>query len=384
MAQTAVAVFGDRYVPPSALQDQARAIQGSGVVDQLVVPDQLNNFVPPMLWTEENSPLAAVLPDIDSAADAFTTAAYIAAAVPGMAITMTTDAIRRAPSELIQTMLSLANITEGRATFQIGGGEQKQCRPYGHRRGQGLARMEDLFEIFNRLLAADGPIDYDGHHTRFQQASLGGARQHRPGLWGLGGGPRLIDLATTHCDGFAAAAPCTWATPDDAATEISRIKQLLVEKGRDPDRFGFGIFCPVLLHEDPARIDAALENPMTRWMAATYGRIDPVHWSAVGLDSPVPDGWTYYMKMVPQHETREFVDQVLRATTRAHAEAGFFAGTPAEVAVTLRDYIEAGVTWVMPLDYMTLMLAADEVPSALARSLAVCAALKQPDPVIHT
>ncbi|MHB8695630.1 MAG: LLM class flavin-dependent oxidoreductase [Solirubrobacteraceae bacterium] len=374
--QTAVAVFGDRYVPPAALQEQARAIQSSGVVDQLVVPDQLNNFVPPMLWTAENSPLAAVVPDIDSAADAFTTAAYLAAAVPGMELTLTTDSIRRGPAELIQTMMSLANITEGRVTFQIGGGEQKQCRPYGYRRGQGLARMEDLFEIFNRLWVAEGPIDYEGHHTTFKQASLGGARQHRPKLWGLGGGPRLVDLATSHCDGFAAAAPCTWATPDQAAVEIGRIKQLLRDKGHDPEGFGFGIFCPVLLHDDPARIEAALDNPMTRWMAATYGRIDPADWAAVGLSSPVPEGWTYYLKMVPQHETPEFVGEVLSATTRAHAEAGFLAGTPEQVAAELAAYCEAGVTWVMPLDYMVLMLEPEELPEALNRTLQVCAGLK--------
>lgn len=341
--QTAVAVFGDRYAPPQALQEQAKAIQASGVVDQVVVPDQLNNFIPPSLWTIENSPLAAVLPDVDSAMDAFTTAAWIAAAVPGMPITLTTDSIRRAPAELIQSMLTLATMTGGRAAVLVGGGEQKQCRPYGHKRGQGLARMEDLFELFNRLWEADGPIDYEGHHATFKGASLGGARQHRPGMWGLGGGPKLVDLATTHCDGFAAAAPCTWATPEQAGAEIARIKDVLRAKGRDPEAFGFGVFCPVLLHEDPARIDAALDNPMTRWMAATYGRIDPADWAAEGLASPVPDGWTYYLKMVPQHETPEFVADVLSKTTRAHAQRGFFAGSPAEVAATLAAFVEAGV-----------------------------------------
>lgn len=375
--QTAVAVFGDRYVPPSALQEQARAIQASGAVDQVVVPDQLNNFIPPVLWTQENTPLAAVVPDVDSAADAFTTAAYLAAAVPGQAITLTTDSIRRAPAELIQTMMSLANITEGRATFLVGGGEQKQCRPYGHKRGQGLARMEDLFELFNRLWTAEGPVDYEGHHTTFQGASLGGARQHRPRLWALGGGPRLVDLATTHCDGFAAAAPCTWATPDQAAEEISRLKRVLAEKGRDPESFGFGMFCPVLLHEDPQRVSAALDNPMTRWMAATYGRIDPADWAAVGLVSPVPEGWTYYLKMVPQHESPEFVEEVLSKTTREHAELGFYAGTPEEVAARMREYVAAGVTWVMPLDYMALMLAPEELPEALPRSIEVCAQLQR-------
>jgi phthiodiolone/phenolphthiodiolone dimycocerosates ketoreductase len=375
--ETAVVFFGDRYMPASAIQDAARAVEASGVVDYFELCDQLNNFIPPSLWTTQNTPMAAVLPDIDSPIDAFIGAAWAAAAAPSLKITVSTDSIRRGPSELIQSMLTLANMTEGNVMFQIGGGEQKQCRQFGHKRGQGLKRMEDLFKIFHAYWDTDGPVDFAGHHTTLDRAYLGGAKPYKPKLWGLGGGPMLLDMATTYCDGFAAAAPCVWATPEEAGEQIAELKGVLERKGRDPETFGFGIFCPVLLHEDADRIDTALDNPLVRWMAATYGRITPTDWRKIGIEPPVPDGWSYYMKMVPYQETSAFISSVLAKSTREVAENGLFSGTPAEVTGTLQRYVDAGVNWVLPVDYMPLMLSPEEAPAALARSIEVCAALKR-------
>jgi phthiodiolone/phenolphthiodiolone dimycocerosates ketoreductase len=374
--ETAVVVFGDRYMPAQAIQDAARAIEASGAADYLHLCDQLNNFIPPSLWTTENTPMASALPDIDSPVDAFIAAAWASAVAPKLQIVVSTDSIRRGPSELIQSMLTLANITEGRAMFQIGGGEQKQCRQFGHKRIEGLKRMEDLFKIFHAYWDTDGPIDFEGNHTTLKRAYLGGAKPYKPKLWGLGGGPTLLDLATTYCDGFAAAAPCVWATPEEAGDRIAELKRDLKSKGRDPDAFGFGIFCPVLLHEDADRLDAALDNPLVRWMTATYGRITPTDWRKIGIEPPVPDDWAYFMKMVPYHETPEFIDSVLAKSTRHVAENGLFYGSPAEVAATMQRYVDAGVNWVLPVDYMPLMLSPEEAPAALGRSIELCSALK--------
>jgi len=373
--ETSVILFGDRYQPPSAVAAQARELEASGAVDYFQICDQLVNFIPPELWTPQNSPLASVVPDIDSCPDAFVLAAYCAAAAPNIGLVLATDSIRHGPAELVQTMLTMANITGGNTMFQIGGGEVKQAKPYGWKRAQGLARMEDLFRIFHAFLDTNGPIDFEGNHTKLQKAYLGGAKQHRPTLWGLGGGPRLIDLATTYCDGLSAAAPCVWATPDEAGEAINEIKKTLAQKGRDPEAFQFGIFCPVLLHEDAARIDQALDNPLVRWMAATYGRIEPSDWAKEGLEAPVPEGWAYWMKMLPYDTSPEFLAEVMRKSTRKIAEKGLFWGTPADVA--MGEYVDAGVSWVLPVDYMPLMLAPDELPLALGRSIEVCRLIKK-------
>ena len=47
-----------------------------------------------------------------------------------------------------------------------------------------------------------------------------------------------------------------------------------------------------------------------------------------------------------------------------------------EVAATLQAYADNGVTWVLPVDYMPLMLTPEEAPAALGRSIEVCAHLK--------
>ncbi|MFM2100028.1 MAG: hypothetical protein RLZZ366_1567, partial [Pseudomonadota bacterium] len=235
---------------------------------------------------------------------------------------------------------------------------------------------EDLFRAFHAFLDTDGPIDMDGNVWKLQKAYLGAAKKYRPKIWGLGGGPKLMDLSTTYCDGVSAAAPCVWAAPEQAREEIAEIKKTLVAKGRDPEQFGFGIFCPVLLHEDKNVIDRALDNPLTRWMTSTYGRINPADWAKEGLESPVPLDWTYYMKMLPYDTSAEFREEVLRKSTRQTAEKGLFAGTPAEVAAILQKYVDAGVNWVLPVDYMPLMLTPEDAATALNRSIEVCAHLK--------
>jgi phthiodiolone/phenolphthiodiolone dimycocerosates ketoreductase len=130
--ETSVILFGDRYTPPSAVAAQARQLEASGVVDYLQICDQLVNFIPPALWTPDNTPLAEVVPDIDSCPDAFALSAYCSALAPDLGLVLATDSIRHAPAELTQTMLTLANITSGRTIFQIGGGEaNKQSRTAG-------------------------------------------------------------------------------------------------------------------------------------------------------------------------------------------------------------------------------------------------------------
>src|ERR1700757_3218886 len=145
--ETAIAVWADRHIPPRLIQQQCAALEATGALDGILLADQLTNFIPRQLWTAENTPLAAVHRAPDSHPDVFTMAAYIAAAAPGLDLTISTDSVRRAPAELVTTMLTLANITEGRASFHIGGGEIKQTGPFGHPTNQGMSRMEDLFRI---------------------------------------------------------------------------------------------------------------------------------------------------------------------------------------------------------------------------------------------
>ena len=66
---TAVSMFIDRNFPPEAFGHVAKTLESSRVVDSILMWDQLMSWIPPCLWTPENTPLAKVVPDIDSYPD---------------------------------------------------------------------------------------------------------------------------------------------------------------------------------------------------------------------------------------------------------------------------------------------------------------------------
>jgi phthiodiolone/phenolphthiodiolone dimycocerosates ketoreductase len=378
-AETAVFLWGDRNAPASVTVDAAKVAAASSGVDGFAMSDQLMNFIPPSLWTTENTPLAALMPDPDSMDDAFTLAAYVYASTPGMNLTLLTDSIRNGPAQLVHQMLTLAKITEGRATFMVGAGEVKQINPFGWKRSQGLSRLEDLYQVFQKFMTSDDPISYEGNHWTLDKAFLGAAKQYKPKIWGLGGGPKILDLSTSYGDGFAGAAPCVWATPDDAAEYISNLKKQVAAKGKDPEQFRVGALCPVLVHEDETVLDRALDNHVVRWIGAIFGRTQPLDWRRDGIEPAVPDGWTYFMKMKPYDTAPGFVDEVVGKATRKMTELGYIWGTSQQVATQLQAYVDAGVDWISPVDYLPIVSDPAQGAASLTRTIDVCSILKGPE-----
>lgn len=376
--ETAIALWGDRHLPISIVAEQAKALAASGVVDGVLIADQLVNFIPKQLWTLENTPAAALMKDPDSHSDAFALGAYLAAVAPQLHIALSTDAVRRGPAEVMQYLLTMANITQGRVCLQIGGGEVKQTQPYGYNRAQGLARLGDLLKAWRKLVDAKGaPIDYEGKFWSFKQATLGGAMNYAPEIWGLGGGPKLLDYVTSHADGIGTTCPPVYGTVEEFAAAREDILGMVRAKGRDVSTFRVGVWFAVMLVEDEAQLERVLQNKLIKWFAGVMGRVTPGDWAKVGLESPVPLDWNYFQHFLPYETSDAFVDEVLAKTTPEHARKGWLVGTPAQVAAQIQPFIDAGADWVCPMDYLPLVLQPEEAAAAFARSIELCRLIKQ-------
>jgi phthiodiolone/phenolphthiodiolone dimycocerosates ketoreductase len=79
VARTAVPIAIDRNFPAAMFGDAVKAVAASGVVDDVQMWDQLTSWWPSLLWTRENTPMAEVMPDVDSFPDVFAYAAYASA-----------------------------------------------------------------------------------------------------------------------------------------------------------------------------------------------------------------------------------------------------------------------------------------------------------------
>jgi phthiodiolone/phenolphthiodiolone dimycocerosates ketoreductase len=379
MTQTCLPVPVDRYLPPEAVADMVRVIEGSGVVDDMLLWDQLTHWWPQALWTEENTHLASWMKDSDSFADVFVMAGYLHAAAPRLGTVISTDALRRGPAELTQTMLTVANLTGGRSVFQIGAGEFKQAQPFGHRRSEGLARWEDLFRTFHKFWDTDGPISHEGNKWTLDEAWIGLAKPHRPKLWALGGGPKLLDLTTSFADGFSSMSPYVWRNPEHAHEVISELKQGLEAKGRDVASFDFGLWPAVLIHDDEDVIKEAMRNPLLTWMTACFGRLPSGEWTKEGIEPIFPLNWHYAMKLLPVKWTKEECLDVCAKVSPEMARKSWIAGTPAQVAAELQRYVDAGVTWMAPCDILPVVTRDEDPQDAIARSIEVCRILKAPE-----
>jgi phthiodiolone/phenolphthiodiolone dimycocerosates ketoreductase len=358
--ETVAFIHGDRHVPAKSVPRRAQALHDAGI-DMVGFAHQLGNFIPDQLWTAQNAPLATRMGDPDSFNDAFLSAAHTAGSISDVGLTVNTDAIRTGPAQLIQMMMTLAHMTQGRTLFNIGGGEIKSLNPYGYKRSQGLKRLEDLLNVFTRFWESDEPISYQGHYWNLDKAFLGGAKPYKPRIHTMGGGPKIMDLATSFCDGFTTALPCAWPTPEHAADSIAQLKRDVADKGRDPDKFDIFVQAIVLLHEDEDVIARAMENPIIRWIAAMWGRIQPnCTWEESGLVSPVPADWSYHLHFRPHDTDDSWLEEVVGKTTPDHVAAGYLCGTPAQVADQLQSYVEAGATIVAPLDFLSLVLDPDD------------------------
>jgi phthiodiolone/phenolphthiodiolone dimycocerosates ketoreductase len=375
--ETAIPVVIDRNFPIEVFAQTVQAIADSGVVDGIQLWDQMTGWNPRCLWTPDRTPLAEVVPDLDSFADWFPMVAYAAAIAPELNSVISLDTIRRNPAELVQSMMTLSNITKGRTTFHVGAGEMKQILPFGHNRKEKLGRHEDFYKIFDAFRGNNTtPIDFEGKYTTLDHAWLGVARNHTPKIYGLGGGPKIIDLATSYADGFSTMGVMVWSDPERTAEEINKFNEKLVAKGRDPETFGFAAYFPCLLHEDDAVIDRALDHDFSRWHTTIWGRINQGDWEREGLPAPMGKNWHYANDLLPVRVDEPQAMEMIGRATREHVEKSYLYGSPEKVARDLQAFVDAGVTWVGILDVMPAMLTAEEGPEALGRSIKVCGHLK--------
>ncbi|MET0658870.1 MAG: LLM class flavin-dependent oxidoreductase [Steroidobacteraceae bacterium] len=376
--EIALPIDANRSLPPTALAQMAKTISASGVVDHFHIWDQMMGWWPPQLWNPTNAPLAQIVPDLDSSCDPSALAAYAAASAPGVGLTISTDAIRRGPAEMMQTMLTLANMGEGRAILQIGAGEIKQTQPFGWKRAEGLKRLEDHFRFYQQFWNTDGPVNLEGNLWKFDQAWIGRARQNRPRVWALGGGPKLIEMAAAYADGFATMVPNVLSTPEKLAEFVRNTKKSVAAKGRDADQFEFCIWVLALIHDDPAVIERAFDNPLIKWLAAIFGRLNNADWASCGVESAFPADWHYSMKLVPNRWTNPVdVEAILSKVTRKMCELTFIHGNASHVAEQIQAYIDAGASCIDLCDTLPIVLEPADAQAGLSRQLDVCARIKK-------
>src|SRR5277367_340008 len=104
----------------------------SGRYHSIWLPDHMVSFWPDSIWTQEFTDLATASPSPHRHLDGLAVAAAVAVLTKTVPImTSVVDTVRRHPSLLAQTALTIDHLSRGRFVLGVGCGETENIVPYG-------------------------------------------------------------------------------------------------------------------------------------------------------------------------------------------------------------------------------------------------------------
>lgn len=352
---------GLNFPPREAMLEHARQMEAEGVADYLWCSDQLVLTIPRAAMTPDVLAQAASAGGWDVASsydpDAWMDP-FVSLTVQGAVLDRTRcaisviDAVRRPPVILAQSLMSVDHMVGGGSFFVLGGGELKQFAPYGLPREKPLAHLEDTVRQCKLLWNSGGePVNYEGKIYNLDRAilALKPVNDVPPQVWVAGASPKTMEIAGRYSDGWLMWAPGP-ATPDEYAAHRTTVRNHAEAAGRDPDELRYGCMFVMMVVEDDAQRQAALNDPMMKFNSL-IACASAARWKKWGLQHPLGEDWAYMKDFCPQWWTKEdFVQAISQVPTEA-VERVTMMGTVDQLKSQLQEYVDAGCDFVMPVAF---------------------------------
>lgn len=311
------------------------------------VPDHMVSFWPDSIWTPEFTDLAVASPSPHRHLDGMAVAAAAAVLTKTTPIATTVvDTVRRHPSLLAQTALTIDHLSKGRFILGLGSGETENTVPYGFDFSKPVSRFEESLKVIRLLWESDGPVDFEGqfyhlHHARLDTEPYEG---RFPRIWIGANGPRMLDITGRYADGWWPAG--AW-TPEEYGAKLAAIRLSAEKAGRDPMAITAANtnFC---LIGDDAELAEILQAPLVKAMVM---QIPAEVLRERGLQHPLGEDWRGMQDIDPGKMPRERIVDMLAKTRPEHILSVVEHGSPRQIAAKYKAYCDAGMQVAKLLDY---------------------------------
>jgi phthiodiolone/phenolphthiodiolone dimycocerosates ketoreductase len=319
----------------------------SGRYHSIWLPDHMVSFWPDSIWTPEFTDLATTSPSPHRHLDGMAVAAAAAVLTKNVPIvTSVVDTVRRHPSLLAQTALTIDHLSGGRFILGLGSGETENTVPYGFDFAKPVGRFEEALRVIRLLWESQGPVDFEGqfyhlHHARLDTEPYNG---RYPSIWIGGSGPRMLDIAGRYADGWW---PAGAYTPEDYAAKLKTVRDSAERAGRDPQAI-VPAFIQTCLIGDDAELAQILQAPLVK---AYVMQIPAEVMRRYGFEHPLGETWRGYQDINPAVLPRERILDMLAKVRPESILAVVPHGTPKQVARIVKGFVDAGLRVPKILDY---------------------------------
>jgi phthiodiolone/phenolphthiodiolone dimycocerosates ketoreductase len=305
------------------------------------------SFWPDSIWTPEFTDLAVASPSPHRHLDGLAVAAAAGVLTKNVPIATTVvDTVRRHPSLLAQTALTLDHLSKGRFILGLGSGETENTVPYGFDFSKPVSRFEESLKVIRLLWESDGPVNFEGqfyhlHHARLDTEPYEG---RFPRIWIGANGPRMLDITGRYADGWWPAG--AW-TPEEYGAKLAAIRLAAEKAGRDPMAITAANtnFC---LIGDDAELAEILQAPLVKAMVM---QIPAEVLRERGHQHPLGEDWRGMQDIDPAKFPRERIVEMLEKTRPEHILSVVEHGSPKAIAAKYKAYVDAGMQVAKLLDY---------------------------------
>jgi phthiodiolone/phenolphthiodiolone dimycocerosates ketoreductase len=249
-----------------------------------------------------------------------------------------TDAIRRHPSTIALSTVTLDRITKGRGILGIGAGEAQNVIDFGIEFSKPVTKFKEQLEVIEKLFESnpDNKVNYDGKYYKLIEACLQAKsiRKPRPPVYIAAGAPKTLELCATFGDGWI---PIGY-TPELFKSHANVIKENAKRIGRDISNFEFANDVDVYLTEDG---EGAWEKMKNAVKVSLYKpELLKVHNLPQDSEFDFRKYFTEYAMNKP-----ELMEQMKKASIKIPDEVARTAigvGSPDDVIEMLERFIQAG------------------------------------------
>jgi len=320
----------------------------SGRYHSIWLPDHMVSFWPDSIWTPEFTDLAGASPSPHRHLDGLAVAAAAAVLTENVPlVSAVVDTVRRQPTLLAQTALTIDHLAKGRFILGLGSGESENIVPYGFDFSRPVSRFEEALAVIRLLWESDGPVDFDGQFYTLRRARLDTEpyEGRMPQIWIGASGPRMLDIVGRYADGWWPAG--AW-TPEHYAQMLSAVRASADRAGRDPLAITPCFIQICLIGEDENALADILQAPLVK---AFLLQVSADTLRGFGFEHPMGGDWRGFHDIDPAVLTRERIIEFLDGVQPEMILAVVPHGTPKEVAKIIKTFVDAGLRVPKILDY---------------------------------
>lgn len=252
--------------------------------------------------------------------------------------TCVTDAIRRHPSAIALSTITLDRITKGRAILGIGAGEAQNVVDFGIEFSKPVSKFKEQLEVIEKLFTSepDRRVSYKGQYYNLIEACLQARsiRKPRPPIYIAAGAPKTLELCAKYGDGWI---PIGY-TPELFKNHANVIRERAKETGRDLNDFQFANDVDVYFTEDGEEAWNKMKNAVK--VSLYKPELLKVHNIQQDSEFDFRRYFTEYAMNKP-----ELMEQMKRAALKipdSIARSAIGVGKPEDVIQMLERFIDAG------------------------------------------